>query len=192
MSIPQEANSHRHVALYSCFLLLLFAGTTSGTIRGGGYGARRSESGESAERKKKETDSLSPSFAPFCATRPSRGGGRGGGGDKGTRSRALGFLTAGNHHRRLVRPVPSRDVLSLSREGGQARVRPPTTFTGEATGEDRLPAAAATATADAVVVFLTEDTPGKRFRIQEERTRKEWEQGSDRRRHAPLRLRYFV
>ena len=66
------------------------------------------ENGKSAE-KKKEMDTLA-SFAPFCATHLSRG-------NKGTRSRVLEFLTAGN--RRFVRPVPFRDVLRLDAKGGK-------------------------------------------------------------------------
>lgn len=124
MSIPQKSIV-RHVALYSRFLP--FAGTTSGMIRGGGYGARRNESGES---RKKRGRFVSP-FRVFLHD------------SLFSREQGNAFSHSWIPHSwelsPVVRPVPFREVLSLKREGRQAKVRPPTTFTGRATGgEDQL------------------------------------------------------
>lgn len=72
---------------------LFSAGTTSGMIRGGGYARSTSKWKREKRGEKKEMDTLAP-FALFCATHLSRG-------NKGTRSRVLGFLTAENHRRFL-------------------------------------------------------------------------------------------
>lgn len=180
MSIPQKSIV-RHDVLYSRF----FSPLRRNDVRHGFEEAATEhvgvKAGESAERKK-ETDSLAP-FAPFCARLSSTRG--------GTRERILAFsdssrlgITAGLCARFLF-----ATCFRLRREREASKSETTDDVHGKSYGEARLPAAAVTAVV--VFFFLAEDTPGQCFRIQEEETRKEWEQGSDRRRHAPLRLRYL-
>lgn len=123
-------------------------------IRGSGYGARGSD-----EKARKKRDGLVSIFRALLRDSPL----------SGTRECSLvfGILDAGKR-RRVVRPVFSRDVLSVRRVSRQARVRPPTTFMKKATGRMDMRQRWRTPR-----LFRVErNIPGgkrKRFRIREER-----------------------
>jgi len=177
MSIPQKSVI-RHVALYSCFLL-----SSLQERRPARFEEAATEHVEvRAEKARIKGDGLVSPFRALLRDSPPL-----------PREQGNAFSCSQIPHSwesPFMRPIPFRDVLSLRRERRQTRVRPPTTFTGKATG--RFSTSGSDGDGERRHSFLAENTPGKRFRIQEERTRKEWEQGSDRRRHAPLWLRYFV
>lgn len=129
------------------------------------------------KRGKRETDSLAP-FAPFCATHPR---------ECSERSRVSRFLMVGTDDITGLYARYSRDVLSLTgesgREAGVCRMR----TTNDVHGEDGLPATAVWRASFFRNRSTWEMLPDSRGGDDERR-----EQGSDRRRHALLRLRSFV